>query len=293
FTTAGTYVLQLSANDTQLTSTSNVTVTVLPVNQAPVVSAGANQTITLPTNTVTLNGTVSDDGLPPPPTLAIQWSEQSGPAGVTFSSPSTAVTQATFPGAGTFVLKLSASDTQLTTSATVTVTVQTASTPPVAAFTSPGVPRPLLGTVIDASGGQLAQAAAVLDANLLTGWSTPGNANQFVKIQLSVTDEVLVDRVQLWTFGTGSTVIKDFDVQVSLDSADADFVTVASGTYQNDGTLQEFVFPGGPVRTRVFKLILKNNYGATSIGLSTLNVMAVGAVDSIVSLPADNNLARM
>jgi len=33
-------------------------------NQAPVVNAGSNQTITLPTNTLTLHGTATDDGLP-------------------------------------------------------------------------------------------------------------------------------------------------------------------------------------------------------------------------------------
>jgi hypothetical protein len=37
---------------------------VSPPNQAPVVAAGPDQTITLPTNTVNLSGTVSDDGRP-------------------------------------------------------------------------------------------------------------------------------------------------------------------------------------------------------------------------------------
>ncbi len=99
-------------------------------NQAPVVNAGPNQTITLPMNTVTLNGTVTDDGLPNN-TLTISWSQVSGPTGVTFSSPNTAVTQATFPGAGTYVLQLTANDSQLSTSATVTVTVNPANQPPV------------------------------------------------------------------------------------------------------------------------------------------------------------------
>src|SRR5262249_15867228 len=54
----------------------------------------------------------------------------------------------------------------------------------------------------------------------------------------------------------------------------------------------EFVFPGGPVRTRFVRLISKNSSGASGIGLSPLNVLAVGAVASIVSFPPDNNLAR-
>jgi RHS repeat-associated protein len=106
-------------------------------NQAPVVNAGPNQTIKLPTNTATLNGTVTDDGLPNN-TLTISWSQVSGPTGVTFSTPSAAVTQATFPGVGTYVLQLSANDSQLTSSATTTVIVIPAGTytltlsPPVA-----------------------------------------------------------------------------------------------------------------------------------------------------------------
>jgi len=91
-------------------------------NQPPVVSAGANQTITLPTNTVTLNGTATDDGLPSG-TLLVTWSLVSGPAAVTFATPNAPVTQATFPISGTYVLRLSASDTQFTTTSDVTITV--------------------------------------------------------------------------------------------------------------------------------------------------------------------------
>jgi len=91
-------------------------------NQAPVVNAGPNQTITLPTNTVTLNGTATDDGLPTN-TLTISWSQVSGPGTVTFSNPNTAITQATFPGVGTYVLQLTANDSQLNSSATTRVTV--------------------------------------------------------------------------------------------------------------------------------------------------------------------------
>src|SRR5439155_235384 len=49
-----------------------MTVGVAP-NQAPVANAGADKTITLPSN-VTLNGSVTDDGLPnPPAAVAVSW----------------------------------------------------------------------------------------------------------------------------------------------------------------------------------------------------------------------------
>jgi RHS repeat-associated protein len=123
FSTSGSYTLQLRADDTQLQTTANVTVQVNPANKAPVVSAGPNQTIALPTNTVTLTGTVTDDGLPSGATVTQQWSQVSGPAAVTFSAPTQKTTNATFSIDGTYVLQLTASDTQLSSSSSVTITV--------------------------------------------------------------------------------------------------------------------------------------------------------------------------
>ena len=54
------------------------------INTAPVVEAGADQTITLPDNVASLSGTVTDDGLPAAP-LTTQWSKVSGPGTVTFA----------------------------------------------------------------------------------------------------------------------------------------------------------------------------------------------------------------
>ena len=91
------------------------------VNQAPVVSAGANQTITLP-STATLSGTATDDGLPSG-TLTTTWSMSSGPGTVTFGNVSALSTTASFTTAGTYLLQLSASDGALKSTSTVTITV--------------------------------------------------------------------------------------------------------------------------------------------------------------------------
>jgi RHS repeat-associated protein len=102
-------------------------------NQPPVVSAGPNQTISLPTNSVSLNGSVVDDGLPnPPATLTSSWSKMSGPGTVTFTTPSLPQTSATFSQVGTYVLQLTGSDSVLSTISSVTVTVLAANQPPVA-----------------------------------------------------------------------------------------------------------------------------------------------------------------
>src|SRR5205807_2493340 len=92
-------------------------------NQPPTVNAGPDKTITLPANTVNLNGAAADDGLPSGSTLVVQWTQVSGPALATFANPNTAVTTAQFSTAGTYVLRLNASDGQLTSSDDVTITV--------------------------------------------------------------------------------------------------------------------------------------------------------------------------
>jgi hypothetical protein len=99
------------------------TITAPVSNQAPTVSAGPDKTITLPSN-VTLSGTTSDDGKPAPPgTLTRSWTRVSGPGTVTFNPPNAASTTATFSAAGTYVLRLTASDSALSASDDVTVVV--------------------------------------------------------------------------------------------------------------------------------------------------------------------------
>jgi lysophospholipase L1-like esterase len=96
------------------------------VNIAPQVYAGADQSITWPSDTVNLSGTVSDDGLPAG-ILNIEWSKVSGPGGVVFGNAYSAQTTATFSTYGTYVLRLSADDTELTSSDDVSIIVQSGS----------------------------------------------------------------------------------------------------------------------------------------------------------------------
>ena len=85
-------------------------------NSAPVVNAGPNQSITLPLDLVTLNGSVTDDGLPQGSSVTSTWSKVSGPGTVSFSNASSLSSTASFSTAGTYVLKLTASDTELSAS---------------------------------------------------------------------------------------------------------------------------------------------------------------------------------
>ncbi|GAA0730584.1 hypothetical protein Drose_27140 [Dactylosporangium roseum] len=92
-------------------------------NTPPRVYAGADQTVT-GTSTVNLAGTVTDDGRPAPPRLTRRWSLVSGPAPVTFADATAAATRAVMPVAGTYTLRLTASDGQLTASDTVVIRVR-------------------------------------------------------------------------------------------------------------------------------------------------------------------------
>jgi hypothetical protein len=110
-TSAGDYVLRLTANDGSLTSFDEITVHVV-TNQAPLVNAGPDQTVTLPTSSANLNGSVSDDGMPNPPgSTTTTWSRVSGPTSVTFGDASNPVTTVSgMTSAGDYVLRLTADD---------------------------------------------------------------------------------------------------------------------------------------------------------------------------------------
>jgi hypothetical protein len=125
FSTLGTYVLRLTASDTALSAFAEVQITVAPppTNLAPVVSAGADQMISLPVTSVSLAGTVSDDGLPTGAAVTATWSPQSGPGTVLFANAAAAATTATFSTTGTYVLRLTASDTALSAFAECQVTL--------------------------------------------------------------------------------------------------------------------------------------------------------------------------
>ena len=123
-------------------------------NQAPVVNAGADQTITLPASAA-LDGTVTDDGLPSG-TLTTTWTRTSGPGTVVFGNPGAVDTTATFAEPGTYTLQLAAGDGELSASDTIQVVVRSAP--------APGAAVTLMGAGdIASSGSSLVNAQATGD----------------------------------------------------------------------------------------------------------------------------------
>ncbi|HWW74895.1 MAG TPA: DUF6531 domain-containing protein, partial [Pyrinomonadaceae bacterium] len=175
FGVAGVYVLRLSASDTLLSASDDVTVTVKGANQPPEVNAGPDVTVTLP-KTATLSGTATDDGLPAGSTLAVSWSQASGPGVVTFDNPNGAATTASFSQDGTYVLRLTASDSSLAASDEVVVIVNPAVPPPVVSITSPSDGAELTtrvsitGTVSAGSNWRLQYMLG--DGGGASGWTT-------------------------------------------------------------------------------------------------------------------------
>ncbi|KAF0193568.1 MAG: PA14 domain-containing protein, partial [bacterium] len=122
FAIAGTYRLRLTVSDSVLSTSDDVVIIANgAANQAPTVSAGVDKIINLP-ETITLIGTASDDGLPSG-TLTVLWSKVSGSGAISFSNATNLATVVTFVTPGIYVLRLTATDSQLSSSDDVQVVV--------------------------------------------------------------------------------------------------------------------------------------------------------------------------
>ncbi|MFQ5629052.1 MAG: malectin domain-containing carbohydrate-binding protein [bacterium] len=94
-----------------------------PFNVAPCVDTGPDQTILI-TDTATLQGWVTDDGVPQNPgATTVAWTQLSGPGTAVFANPNNALTTATFNIPGLYQLQLTGNDGQLQNSDALNVTV--------------------------------------------------------------------------------------------------------------------------------------------------------------------------
>jgi len=134
-TVAGSYVFTLYATDNNGRSANgSITVTVDPAvgtpttPTPPTVSAGSNQTITLPTSSVTLTGTATANG--GDVLSSFNWMLVSGPGFVKFSNEWAVSTVVTSMVAGTYVFGLQVTDNEglTTTSSPVTIVVNATGT---------------------------------------------------------------------------------------------------------------------------------------------------------------------
>lgn len=221
FSQAGSYVLRLTADDSELTATDDVVITVNAANQPPVVDAGADQTITLPSS-ATLSGSATDDGLPVGGSLTVTWSKTSGPGTVSFANPNAAGTTASFSEAGAYVLRLTASDTELTAFDEVTITVEPAANQPPTADAGPDQTITLPASVtLNGTGFDDGLPAGSSLSYLWTKVSGPGTVT-FSSPTTSVTNATLTP--------SGVYVLRLTVSDSELASSDDVTVTVLPGT---------------------------------------------------------------
>jgi len=124
-------------------------------NGAPVVDAGAPRTLAWPENSTALDGFVSDDGHPyPPSTVLALWSQLAGPGPVAFENASDPRTSASFPAPGEYLLQLAGNDSAAQAIDTVAITVGDSATLSVATL-GPG------RVTLDPPGGRYPPGTAV------------------------------------------------------------------------------------------------------------------------------------
>ena len=223
------------------------TISSQPINQAPQVNAGPDLSVTLPRN-ASLLGTVTDDGLPLPPSVTVAWSQQSGPGSVVFGNASLPATTAAFSQPGTYVLRLTAGDGAATSFDEVTV-VAAPNQPPVA-NAGPDQTAPVGASVVlngsgstDANGDALTYAwsftsrppgstASLSDTGAVTPGFTIDKPGAYV-IQLVVNDGLADSVADSVTVSTSNSA--------PVAHAGADRTALVTQTAMLDGSLSSDV----------------------------------------------------
>jgi beta-glucosidase len=172
-----------------------------PTNAAPTANAGADKSITLPTNSVLINGSGSDsDGT----ISSYAWTQVSGPSTATLSGANTANLNASALVAGTYVFRLAVTDNGgLTGNDNVTVVVNSSSS-----GTNLALNKPATASSTESAGWP---ASSAVDGNLTTTrWSSLPSDPQWIYVDLGAT--INVTRVKV-TWETA--MARDYLVQIA------------------------------------------------------------------------------
>ncbi|MBS1933765.1 MAG: DUF4832 domain-containing protein, partial [Bacteroidetes bacterium] len=328
----GTYIYQLTVTDNSgATASDTTTVTVnAAANQPPVANAGSAKTITLPTNSVSLNGSASSD---PDGTIAgYKWSQVSGPSTATITNSTTATPTVSALVAGTYVFQLTVTDNSGSTStAQVKVIVNAAANqPPVAnAGASQTITLPTNTSTLDGSGSQdpdgtIASYSWTKISGPTTGTITNANTvtatlSNLVQgtytYQLTVTDNngatasdtvtvtvnAAPNQAPVANAGSSKTITLPTN-SVSLDG---------SKSYDPDGTIASYNWTqtSGPSTATItgsttatptmsdlvagkyiFRITVTDNSGATSSAQVNVTVNSAANIDPVANAGADQTI---
>ncbi|MDQ4140866.1 MAG: T9SS type A sorting domain-containing protein, partial [Bacteroidota bacterium] len=293
---AGTYVFSLVVTDTQGNVSAadfmNVTVTNTTTNLLPVANAGSDVTITLPTNTVTLKGTGTDqDGS----IKQYIWNQVSGPNTAKLSNTLIANPVISELVAGMYVFSLVVTDDQSAVSAadlvSLTVTNSTINTKPVAnagsdiTVTLPTNTVTLKGTGTDKEGtikqyiwNQVSgPSAAKISNTLVANPVVSGLVAGTYVFSLVVTDNQsaisAADLMSVIVKNSTSTNSQIVSLTLINGDTDKDILTIKEGTILNLATL-----PSKNLNIRV-------NTSATGVGSVKLALSGRWTINKTESAP--------
>jgi dienelactone hydrolase len=289
---AGTYIFRLTVTDNGgATKSDDVTVTVIG-NVAPIANAGADKTISLPVNSVTITGTGTDsDGT----ISAYAWSKVSG-GSATLAGSTTATLTASGLLAGSYVFRLTVTDNGgATKSDDITVTVLTNVVPMANAGADQNIKLPVNSATIVGSGtdsdgtitvyawSQVSGATATLTGtasatltatNLLAGVyvfrltvTDNGGATQSDDVTVNVT----VNAVPVANAGANQYITLPSTITLSGSGTDSDGTVVSYAWKKTKGgtaTLTNDTSPNVVISNLVagsyyFRLTVTDNNGAT------------------------------
>jgi len=280
----GVYTFRLTVTDNNsATGFANVTVTVnaAPVNIPPVANAGPDRSITLPTNSIVINGSGTDaDGS----VTAYSWALQSGPA-ATLSNQTTANLTASGLIQGTYVFRLTVTDNQGATGTDLmTLTVLPAAinqSPVVNAGPDVSLTLPTNNTILQATASDPDGSIASYQWEKISGPAFSGSGNNTANLTLNdllegsylfrvtVTDNLgatASDEVNVAVFAANQPPVVNApaDQTVTLPTSS---VILTAVVWDPDGTVasQLWTYVSGPASPTLS--------GATTVSLTASNLI--------------------
>ncbi len=242
----GVYKFELTVTDNSgATARDTIQVAVFAPNMIPTANAGLNQSITLPTNTVTLNGSGNDvDGT----ITAYRWIRIAGPTNGTITNTSFAVTNVTGLTAGVYLFELQVTDNSGATGRdTAQITVNAANIPPVAnAGPDQSVTLPTNSVTLSGSGTDADGTVVAYSWKQLSG---PVDKLTSTNTAISVLDNLLEG---VYTF--------ELTVTDNRGATDKDSVTVtvaAALAFASQNTMK--IFPNPVVSITTLQVNAANN----------------------------------
>ena len=180
-------------------------------NVAPVANAGADQTITLPVNTVSLDGSKSTDR--DGSIKAWKWTKKTGPTQYTLTAPTSSKTNATSLVEGVYVFTLAVTDNRdagATDDVQITVLKGNTPPPPTPTLTGFSPTSGLVGATVTITGTEFASPTVAFNGTAATVVSSTATS-----ITTTVPNGATTGNITVTTGGTTLTSSSPFTVTVA------------------------------------------------------------------------------